>query len=121
MQTSNNERMLGSSASSQIAPAYSKAMAQTAQHYKLMLAFVSAQMQKDIDYGIIPGTKKPTFKKPTLLKAGSEKLCRLFNLRPHLELLHSVVDFDKPLFYFHYVRFVPTKSSLEEGCRASVK
>ncbi len=84
-------------AAPQIAPAYSNAIAQTAQHYKLMVAFVSAQMQKDIDYGIIPGTKKPT-----LLKAGSEKLCRLFNLRPHIELLDSVVDFDKPLFYFHY-------------------
>ena len=84
-------------ATPQIAPAYSKAIAVTAEHYKLMVAFVSAQMKKDVDYGTIPGTKKPT-----LLKAGSEKLCRLFNLRPHIELLDSVVDFEKPLFYFHY-------------------
>ena len=26
----------------------------------------------------------------------------LKTLRPHLEVIHSVVDFDKPLFYFHY-------------------
>ena len=80
-----------------VAPAYQKAMAATTQHYQVMVAFVKAQMQKDIDYGVIPGTRKPT-----LLKPGSEKLCRLFNLRPHMELLNSIVDFEKPLFYFHY-------------------
>ena len=80
-----------------VAPAYQKAMAATTQHYQVMVAFVKAQMTKDIDYGVIPGTRKPT-----LLKAGAEKLCRLFNLRPHIELLNSVVDFEKPLFYFHY-------------------
>ncbi len=52
-----------------IAPTYQNAMAQTASHYKVMVAFVKAQMQKDIDYGVIPGTKKPT-----LLKPGAEKL-----------------------------------------------
>lgn len=83
--------------SSQLAPTHSKAIAQTAEHYQAMVAFVKGQMQKDIDYGIIPGTKKPT-----LLKPGSEKLIRLFNLRPHLNLMDSVVDFEKPLFYFHY-------------------
>ena len=65
--------------------------------YKVMVAFVKAQMQKDVDYGVIPGTKKPT-----LLKPGAEKLCRLFNLRPILEIIHSVVDFEKPLFHYHY-------------------
>lgn len=97
MQTSNQERMLGSSASSQIAPAYSKAIAATASHYKMMVAFVSAQMQKGVDYGVIPGTKKPT-----LLKPGAEKLCRLFSLRPSYELIQSIADFDKPLFHYHY-------------------
>jgi hypothetical protein len=62
-----------------------------------MVAFVKAQMQKDIDYGVIPGTSKPT-----LLKPGAEKLCRLFNLRPSYELIQSVADFDKPLFHYHY-------------------
>ncbi len=97
MQTSKKERMLSSSVTVEIEPAYERAIATTAQHYKTMVAFVSAQMQRGVDYGVIPGTKKPT-----LLKAGAEKLCRLFNLRPHLELLHSVVDFDKPLFHYHY-------------------
>ena len=84
-------------ATPQIAPAYSKAIAVTAEHYKLMVAFVSAQMQKDIDYGIIPGTKKPSLWKP-----GAEKLCRLFSLRPSYELIHFVTDFEQPLFFYHY-------------------
>ena len=81
----------------QIAPVYQEALSATSHHYRTMIAFVQSQMQRDIDYGVIPGTKKPT-----LLKAGAEKLCRLFSLRPHIQLLDSVVDFDKPLFYFHY-------------------
>jgi hypothetical protein len=83
--------------SSQIAPAYSKAIMSTAQHYKLMVEFVKVQMVENIDYGTIPGTSKPT-----LLKAGAEKLCRLFSLRPSYELIHFVTDFDKPLFHYHY-------------------
>ena len=53
-----------------IEPAYNKAIALTAQHYQTMVAFVRVQMQKEVDYGIIPGTKKPT-----LLKPGAEKRC----------------------------------------------
>jgi hypothetical protein len=83
--------------SSQIAPVYQSAIAQTAQHYRTMVAFVQTQMVAGIDYGVIPGTKKPT-----LLKPGSEKLCRLFSLRPSYELIHFVTDFDKPLFHYHY-------------------
>lgn len=70
----------------------------TNNHYKMMVDFVKMQMQKDIDYGVIPGTNN----KPVLLKPGAEKLCRLFSLYPQLELVQSVVDFDKPLFHYHY-------------------
>lgn len=37
-------------------------------------------MKQDVHYGIIPGTKKPT-----LYKAGAEKICLLFRLRPTFE------------------------------------
>ncbi len=97
MQTSKDERMFVRHVEGEIEPVYRNAIEQTANHYKVMVAFVKAQMQKDVDYGVIPGTRKPT-----LLKPGAEKLLRLFNLRPHLELLHSVVDFETPLFYYHY-------------------
>jgi hypothetical protein len=89
MQTSNEQGAIVHQATVEIAPIYQKAIAQTASHYQVMVAFVKAQMQKDIDYGVIPGTSKPT-----LLKPGAEKLCRLFNLRPSYELIQSVADFD---------------------------
>src|SRR5688572_25622697 len=40
-----------------------------------------AVMRKDEHYGVIPGTGT----KPTLLKAGAEKLCLLFRLDPQYE------------------------------------
>ena len=97
MEKLKKEGEIAKAISEAIAPAYSKAMAQTANHYQLMVAFVKAQMKRDIDYGVIPGTRKPT-----LLKPGAEKLCRLFSLRPSYELIHFVTDFDKPLFHYHY-------------------
>lgn len=73
-------------------------LVQADNHYKMMVTFVKQQMQRDVDYGVIPGTNN----KPTLLKPGAEKLCRLFNLYPQLELVQSITDFDKPLFHYHY-------------------
>lgn len=92
-----NQGVTVSTALPQIPPVYSRALASTAQHYQTMIAFVAAQMKKGIDYGTIPGTKKPT-----LLKPGAEKLCRLFSLRPSYELVHFITDFDKPIFHYHY-------------------
>ena len=93
----NKPKEIVNTALPQIAPAYSRAIALTASHYQTMIAFVAAQMKKGVDYGVIPGTKKPT-----LLKPGAEKLCRLFSLRPSYELIHFVTDFEKPLFHYHY-------------------
>jgi len=67
-------------------------------HYQMMVEFVKLQMVENVDFGVVPGTNN----KPVLLKPGAEKLCRLFNLYPQLELIQSIVDFDKPLFHYHY-------------------
>jgi hypothetical protein len=42
-------------------------------------------MQKDQHYGTVPGTQKPT-----LLKAGAEKLCLMFRLDPQYDIVESV-------------------------------
>ncbi len=57
--------------------------------------FVDAVMVKDVDYGVIPGTDKPT-----LLKPGAEKLCEMYGLAPVIQVTHRIEDWDKP--FFHY-------------------
>lgn len=57
--------------------------------------FVDAVMVKEVDYGIIPGTDKPT-----LLKPGAEKLCEMYGLAPVIQVTHRIEDWDKP--FFHY-------------------
>jgi hypothetical protein len=52
---------------------------------------------KDVDYGIIPGTTKPT-----LLKPGAERLCTAFGLCPEFEPISQIEDFENGIFYYRY-------------------
>lgn len=81
-----------------LAPNYQGAISSTADHYQLLAQFVRSQLREGTDYGVIPHTNN----KPVLLKAGAEKLCRLFSLRAQFDLIDSVADFSQPLFYYHY-------------------
>lgn len=73
------------------------------ERYDLMKAFVSSVMTADSDYGIIPGTDRPT-----LLKPGAEKLCTLFGFSVRFTLLDRVEDWmgqnhgGEPFFYYRY-------------------
>lgn len=58
-------------------------------------AFVKSQMVKDVDYGTIPGTKKPTLYKP-----GAEKLAAMYGFAQHAEVIQKVEDWDRE--FFHY-------------------
>ena len=58
-------------------------------------ALVQSQLEKDKDYGVIPGTAKPT-----LLKPGAEKIIKLLLLDDEYEILKEIEDFDKPLFHY---------------------
>ena len=49
---------------------------------QLIQSVMKEVMQKDEHYGVIPGTNKPT-----LLKAGAEKLCLTFRLDPQYEIV----------------------------------
>ena len=77
---------------------------QAISHYGLLTQYVSRVLKDGIDYGTIPRTKKPT-----LYKAGAEKLCQLFNLRPEFSLIKSIEDWTgeqhglkEPLFHYSY-------------------
>lgn len=61
------------------------------------LDFFKKQMKVDRDYGIIPGTKKPSLWQP-----GAEKLANLFGLTPTFTLVKEVEDFEKGFFYYKY-------------------
>ena len=65
--------------------------------YNTVIEFTKKVMKSGKDYGIIPGTDKPT-----LLKPGAEKLCSLFGLTPYFVPVSEQVDFDKGFFYFRY-------------------
>lgn len=77
---------------------------QAADRYNAVVAYVSSNlMKKDVDYGIIPGTPKPT-----LLKPGAEKLCTLFGLTSRFDVIKAVEDWTgkdhngEPFFYYVY-------------------
>ncbi len=61
------------------------------------VAFVKDQMVEGVDFGTIPGTNKPT-----LLKAGAEKLCWLFGLTIDEPSLDRKEEWDRepPLFAY---------------------
>jgi len=61
-----------------------------------MQSIVQATLKKDHDYGVVPGTNKPT-----LLKPGGEKICMLFGLNPEYEFLQTTEDYEKEFFSYN--------------------
>ena len=55
--------------------------------------FVHEYLRDGEDFGIIPGTPKPT-----LYKSGADKLCELYGLSASYTILSKVEDFDRGLF-----------------------
>jgi len=70
---------------------------QAVNRYNAVIEFTKTVMKKDKDYGVIPGTDKPT-----LLKPGAEKLCSLFGMVPDFTIIDKITDFNSGLFYFQY-------------------
>ena len=58
-------------------------------------AVVQKALKQDHDYGVIPGTNKPT-----LLKPGAEKILMLMGLTSEYEITEKVQDYDKGFFAF---------------------
>lgn len=65
-----------------------------------MLREIKLMLVEGNDYGVIPGTQKPT-----LLKPGAEKLCAFFGYAPHYQITECIEDwlgerYGEPLFYY---------------------
>jgi hypothetical protein len=58
-------------------------------------ALVRANLKEGVDYGVIPGTKKPS-----LLKPGAEKTTKLLGLADTYEVMQRVENWDKPFFNY---------------------
>jgi len=66
-----------------------EALAEAKEQRQLLGQFVNDQMIPGVDFGVIPGTAKPT-----LLKPGAEKLTELFRCTPSYELLEKREDWE---------------------------
>lgn len=60
-------------------------------------AIIAEVLVKDQDYGVIPGTNKPT-----LLKSGAEKIADCLNLCPSYELIGKLEDWTAGRFAYQY-------------------
>lgn len=65
-------------------------VAQLLEFHAAVTEIITRWLERDTDYGVIPGAKKPT-----LLKPGAEKLCKAFNASPRFEVVSSDVDHDR--------------------------
>jgi hypothetical protein len=74
-------------------------MAVAIQRRNQLNTFVKEIMIEGIDFGVVPGTVKPT-----LLKPGAEKLVTFFGLAPTFEDVGSftIWDGNEPLFFYRY-------------------
>lgn len=70
-------------------------------------AVVQNTLKKNHDYGVIPGTPKPT-----LLKPGAEKIQMLLGVTSEYEVIERVQDYDKGFFAFT-VRCVIHKNGMK--------
>jgi hypothetical protein len=74
-------------------------------------AFIKEVMVEGEDYGVIPGTKKPT-----LLQPGAQKLAEIYGFIPDLIVLERVRDWER-MFFFDEIKCVLTsqKTGLVAG------
>jgi len=56
---------------------------------------IQSTLHQNHDYGVIPGTDKPT-----LLKPGAEKILMMMGLRSEFEIVDSTRDFEKGFFQY---------------------
>src|SRR5262245_29709549 len=76
---------------------------QAVARYEAVVKFVKSIMHEGVDFGTIPGTDKPS-----LWKAGAEKLTTFFGLTKRFQLVEKVEDWSgadhggEPFFYYVY-------------------
>ncbi len=65
--------------------------------YNQFVTFSKSILKMDLDYGVIPGTPKPTLYKP-----GAEKLRLVYGLGAEQECIEKSIDIDRPYIDYTY-------------------
>jgi hypothetical protein len=85
----------GQSLPVQVVPEIQVSIIEAKQRVELLQQFVKEMMKPGEDYGVIPGCPKPT-----LFKAGAEKLTDIFGFSKQLEVVNRVEDWEKGFFAY---------------------
>lgn len=75
--------------------------------YNDFVNFSKSILKQDLDYGIIPGTPKPSLYKP-----GAEKLRFVYGLSTEMKCVEHTVDIDRPFIDYTYQCTVKSKLGL---------
>lgn len=75
---------------SDVFPDFAVSLEETARRVKMLQQYVREHMVEGEDFGVIPGSTKPT-----LFKPGAEKLNAVFGLAPIVEISNRIEDWDK--------------------------
>lgn len=92
------------------------AIQQMHKQYQQLQQFVKSEMVSNTDYGIIPGTQKPSLYKP-----GAEKLRKIFQLGSRIIDKTEVIDWEKNFAMFSYtveVFHIPSGKAISQ-CQGS--
>ena len=69
-----------------------------------------ATLRRDIDFGVIKGTKKPS-----LYKSGAEKICFAYGLMQRYHIESKIEETDPEPFFFYTVRCDLVKLNMQNG------
>ena len=78
-----------------VVPQFAITLNEARERIALLQSFVKEMMVPEVDFGLIPGCKKPS-----LYKSGAEKLTDIFGLSKHFEVLNRVEDWEKKIFHY---------------------
>lgn len=86
--------------------------------YNQFVTFSKSILKMDLDYGVIPGTPKPSLYKP-----GAEKLRLVYGLGAELECIEKSIDIDRPYIDYTYRCTIKSKqgqilSQCEGSCNS---
>ena len=72
------------------------AVVSTMKKISTLQAVIQQTLKKDHDYGVIPGTNKPTMYKP-----GGEKICMMFGLTPNYDFMDKTENYKDGFFAYN--------------------